>query len=107
MHDLAILAGLFVASVAQNAAFTAVSRSRNSGDVWHHARWSVASNGIWFGIQVLLWSTIWRAIESGTWAHIAEAAIVYVAATTIGSCAMMWHMLRTEKGKQKVGARAE
>lgn len=96
--------GLFIVSVIQNAAFTAVSRSRNSGDVMHHAKWSVASNGIWFIAQIFLMSTIWRGIEQGTYWEIAIAGVVYVAATTIGSSAMMARMLKTESGKRKVGA---
>ena len=96
--------GLFVVAVIQNAAFTAVSRSRNSGDVWHHAKWSVASNGIWFVAQIFLMSTIWRGIEQGTYWEIAIAGAVYVAATTLGSVAMMARMLKTETGKRKVGA---
>lgn len=80
------------------------SRSRNSGDVMHHAKWSIASNGIWFVTQIFLMSTIWRGIEQGTYWEIAIAGAVYVAATTIGSAAMMAHMLKTETGKRKVGA---
>lgn len=98
------MAGLFAVSVVQNAAFTAVSRSRNSGDVMHHAKWSVASNGIWFIAQIFLMSTIWKGIETGTYWQIAVAGVVYVAATTLGSAAMMARMLKTESGKRKVGA---
>lgn len=104
MNFWLMLIGLFCVSVVQNAAFTAVSRSRNSGDVWHHAKWSVASNGIWFVAQIFVWSTIWGAVESGELWQIAVAGIVYVTATTIGSVAMMARMLKTETGKRKVGA---
>lgn len=92
-------------SFVQNAAFTAVSRSRNSGDVAHHAKWAIASNGVWFATQILIWSSIWRAIESGALWLIACAGIVYIAATTAGSCWMMARMLRTESGRRRVGAR--
>ena len=100
------LIGLALVSATQNAAFTAVSRSRNSGDVWYHARWSVASNGVWFIAQIFLWSSIWRAVNSGALWQIAVAGGVYIAATTLGSCLMMAHMLKTESGKRKVGANA-
>lgn len=105
MEALGLLAALAAVAFVQNAAFTAVSRSRNSGDVWHHAKWSVASNGVWFITQIIIWSSVWRAIEHGAWWLIAAAGAVYVAATTAGSCIMMAHMLKTETGKQKVGAR--
>lgn len=105
MHPFLILAGLAAVSFVQNASFTAVSRSRNSGDVAYHARWSVASNGVWFITQILIWSTVWKAVESGTYMLIASAGIVYVAATTAGSCWMMARMLRSETGKRMVGAR--
>lgn len=104
MFALTMLA-LFAVSVVQNAAFTAVSRSRNSADVAYHARCSVASNGIWFVCQILIVSTLWKGIETGAWWQIGIAALVYVAATTIGSAWMMAHMLRTESGKRMVGAR--
>lgn len=104
-HTLLILAALAAVSFIQNAAFTAVSRSRNSGDVAHHAKWSVASNGVWFVTQILIYSSVWKAIESGTYGLIAAAGIVYVAATTAGSCWMMAKMLRSETGKRMVGAR--
>ncbi|MGR4928249.1 hypothetical protein ACIPUD_15905 [Bradyrhizobium sp. CAR08] len=105
MNAILILAGLAAVSFIQNAAFTAVSRSRNSGDVAHHAKWSVASNGVWFVTQILIWSTVWKAVESGTYALIA-AGVVYVASTTAGSCWMMAKMLKTEAGKRMVGARS-
>lgn len=105
MTFILTMIGLAVVSVIQNAAFTAVSRSRNSGDVNHHAKWAVASNGIWFVAQLFIWSSIWRAVESGQWWQIGVAGAVYIAATTFGSVWMMARMLKTETGKQKVGAR--
>lgn len=96
---------LFLVSVVQNAAFTAVSRSRNSGDVLYHAKWAVASNGLYYVNQVLIVGSVWTAINEGNLLFILLAGLVYVAATTIGSAAMMWRMLKTETGKQRVGAR--
>lgn len=100
------MVALFCVSVIQNAAFTAVSRSRNSADVLYHAKCSVASNGVWFIAQILITSTIWKSIEAGNWWQIGIAAVVYVAATTIGSAWMMARMLKTESGKRRVGASA-
>jgi hypothetical protein len=97
-------AALAVVALAQNATFTAVSRSRNSGDVWHHLKWSIASNLVWFVTQIFLWRGCWKAVENGTLWQIAVYGAVYVAATATGSCLMMAHMLKTETGKRKVGA---
>ena len=72
----------------------------------HHAKWSAASNGIWFITQILIWTSVWNAVGAGTYWQIGIAAIVYVAATTAGSVLMMAHMLKTEKGKQRVGERS-
>lgn len=105
MNTTLILLALAAVSFIQNAAFTAVSRSRNSGDVTHHAKWSIASNGVWFLTQILIYSSVWRAIETGSYALIAAAGIVYIASTTAGSCWMMAKMLKSETGKRMVGAR--
>lgn len=107
MNSTVILLALAAVSFIQNAAFTAVSRSRNSGDVAHHAKWSIASNGVWFATQILIYSSVWKAIETGSYDLIIGAGIVYVAATTAGSCWMMSTMLKTETGKQRVGASDE
>ena len=98
------LLALAAVAFVQNAAFTAVSRSRNSGDIWHHAKWSVASNGVWFVTQFLIWGTVWNAVKDGAYWQIAVAGVVYVIATTAGSVSMMARMLRTETGKRRVGA---
>ncbi|AZO48059.1 hypothetical protein [Mesorhizobium sp. M4B.F.Ca.ET.058.02.1.1] len=91
--------------LVQNAVFTAVSRSRNSGDVMHHWKWSIASNGIWYVNQLFIWGMIWDAATKGTWWQIAVAGVIYVASTSAGSVWMMARMLKTETGKRKVGAR--
>lgn len=106
-HLLLNSTGLAIVALLQNATFTAVSRSRNSGDVWHHAKWSICSNGVWFVTQIFLWSGIWKSVEAGELWQVAVYGAVYIAATTIGSCLMMAHMLRTETGKRKVGASAQ
>ena len=104
MNPTLALVALGVLALIQNASFTAVSRSRNSADVWNHARWSLASNGIWFLCQVFISSTVWTATTTGSYWTLAAAAVVYVVATTIGSCLMMWWLLKTETGKRRVGA---
>ncbi len=111
MNQLATLpfwpAVLLLGAVAfiQNMAFTWVSRSRNGGDVAYHRRASWASNGIWFFTQLLLWNVLWSKLTTGEWWKIAVVGVVYVLATSEGSCMMMARLLRTETGKRAVGAR--
>jgi hypothetical protein len=93
--------------LVQNAVFTAVSRSRNSGDVRHHAKWALGSNGIFFVMQIFLMGTIWKSIEAGSYWQIAIAGLVYTVCCATGSVWMMAKMLKTETGKRRVGAQAE
>jgi hypothetical protein len=98
---LPILAGV---AFVQNMAFTWVSRSRNGGDVAYHRLASWASNGVWFATQLLLYGAVWGALTTGAWWKVALTGLVYVLATTEGSCLMMRLLLKTETGKRKVGA---
>ena len=91
--------------LVQNAVFTAVSRSRNSGDVRHHAKWALGSNGIFFLMQIFLMGTIWKSIETGSYWQITVAFLVYTVCCAAGSVWMMARMLKTELGKSRVGAR--
>lgn len=102
--SLLVLVVLGAVAFVQNMAFTAVSRSRNSGDVRYHAGAAVLSNGIWFFCQVLIVSWVWRSIEQGNWLMVVLAGAVYTACTTAGSCLMMHRMLRRERGLRRVGA---
>lgn len=109
MSDLplyVLLPLLAVAAFIQNMAFTANSRSRNSADVAYHRKCSWASNGVWFAIQVGLFGVLFQALTSGSFFKVALVGLVYVAATTEGSCFMMGRMLKRETGKRKVGAGA-
>jgi hypothetical protein len=96
--------GLFICAYIQNMAFTAVSRSRNSGDPSYHRWCAVASNSVWFFTQLLFMSVIWPALTQGEGWKIGLAGAVYVIATTEGSVRMMKIMLKKETGKRKVGA---
>jgi uncharacterized membrane protein len=112
MPDLAalplyvLLPLLAAAAFVQNMAFTAVSRSRNSADVGYHRRCALASNGVWFAIQVGLFGVLFQALTTGSFLKVAAVGVVYVLATTEGSCFMMARMLKSEDGKRKVGASA-
>lgn len=104
MLELILLA---VVAFIQNAAFTWVSRSRNSGDPDYH-RWAAyCSNGIWFLTNILIWRQVWQAIESGSWWLLVAAGVIYCIATSEGSVLMMKRLLKSEKGKRRVGARGK
>ena len=109
MSDLplyVLLPLLAAAAFIQNMAFTAVSRSRNSADVSYHRKCSWASNAVWFTIQIGLFGVLFQALTTGSFLKVALVGLVYVAATTEGSCFMMGRMLKRETGKRKVGAAA-
>jgi hypothetical protein len=98
MAELLInLSLLAFASFVQNAAFTWVSRARNQGDM----RWllvaAVASNSVFFVIQVFLMSAIWRALTAGAMWKIAVTGAVYVAFTSWGTTAA--HRALVRRGK--------
>jgi hypothetical protein len=101
------IAALAVVAFVQNMAFTWVSRSRNSGDPNHHRIAAWCSNGIWFVANVLVWRQVWHALDTGEWLYLVITGAVYIVATTEGSVLMMRILLRTEKGKRRVGARAD
>ncbi len=96
---------LLLAPVAfiQNMFFTLVSRSRNSNDPGYHRYCAWGSNGVWFVCQVLIVKNIWSAIHAGNWWYAIIAGIVYSLATTEGSVLMMKRLIKTEKGKRRVG----
>jgi len=98
---------LAVLSFIQNMAFTLVSRSRNSGDSGYHRYCAWASNGVWFLCQVMIVKSVWQAIEAGDYFYVFLAGLIYTLSTTEGSVLMMKHLLKTEKGKRRVGARGD
>ncbi len=102
MIEITLLA---IVAFVQNMAFTWVSRSRNSGDPTYHRKAAYCSNGIWFLTNILIWKQVWTAIETGSWLHLVAAGVAYCIATSEGSVFMMKRLLRSEKGKQRVGAR--
>jgi len=103
MEYLWLLALAPVAFV-QNMFFTLVSRSRNSQDPDYHRYCAWGSNGVWFVCQVMIVKNIWSAIMAGQWWYAILAGIVYSLATTEGSVLMMKKLIKSEKGKRRVGA---
>jgi len=99
---MSLIAWFFLLMI-QNAAFTWVSRARNSGSYGYHAIAAVFSNGVWFWSQFLL---IGMVAKPGM--PLSKAALlgcVYVAGTVSGSVAMHYASINwLEKGKRKVGS---
>ena len=89
----------------QNAIFTWVSRSRNSGSVKWHGVASIFGNIIFFIIQIFLITTVWDFITGKDWISIALAIGFYTFFTTLGSISAHKFLLWFEKGRQQVGSR--
>lgn len=93
----------FLVLILQNAAFTWVSRARNSGSIGYHAIASVFSNGIWFVSQIFLIGMV--AKPNMPIQELVKLGSIYVTATVIGSLLMHWVSMKfLESGKRKVGA---
>jgi hypothetical protein len=93
----------FLLLVVQNAAFTWVSRARNSGSYGYHAIAAVFSNGVWFVSQFLLIGMV--AKPGMEFSEAAMLCVVYIVGTVTGSVLMHWISVNwLERGKRKVGA---
>lgn len=91
--------------ILQNAAFTWVSRARNSGSVGYHAAASVCSNGIWMLSNLFLIGEALAVGQAGSWLGVLWLVAFYAAFTTIGATLMHYVSLRyLETGKRRVGA---
>jgi len=95
----------FFLLVLQNAAFTWVSRARNSGSIGYHAVAAVFSNGIWFFSQFLMVGMIISPNMSLIVAT--KMGFVYVLGTVTGSILMHYiSMHHLESGNRKIGSTA-
>jgi hypothetical protein len=91
--------------IAQNFAFTFVSRARNSGSLARHAVAGVASNGVWFLSQTFVFRQM-LAMMTGKYG-VGMAIFIglfYTTLTLAGSILAHYWALHTEKGKSAVGA---
>jgi len=90
--------------LAQNFAFTFVSRARNSGSLKRHMIASVFSNGVWFVSQLIIFSQMF-AIMTGKYGipMAVFTSIYYTAFTMLGSLLAHYYSLRSEKGTSRVG----
>lgn len=95
--------GWFLLLILQSAAFTWVSRARNSGSYAYHAVASFFSNITWFGTQLLLIDFL--VMKDRTREELLGTGLVYVTGMVCGSVLMHWVASRwLESGKRKVGA---
>lgn len=108
-----VLILMSIVAFFQNMAFTAVSRSRNSGDPNYHRYCAWGSNGIWFACQMFIWSQIMPILMTPitAWTFLGTVKllitmVVYTLSTTEGSVYMMKILLKKEKGKRQVGGNA-
>lgn len=91
--------------LAQNFAFTFVSRARSSASLLRHAKASLMSNGIWIVSQgILLGPMLTYLTGQHGVPKMVFAELVYTTSTMSGSLYAHYHALRTEKGKNAVGA---
>ncbi len=91
--------------IMQNAAFTMVSRARNSGSDWYHAFAAVGSNGIWLLATFYTFDKVfYTAITEGFTLEVFGASMLYVVCTVTGSVFMGKFLRRfIERGKRQVG----
>jgi hypothetical protein len=91
--------------ILQNAAFTLVSRARNSGSMSRHVGAALLSNGVWFLSQGIIFTKLYKIMtgEYG-WQQAVLTGLFYTTFTIVGSVAAHYIALRTEKGKSAVGA---
>ena len=91
--------------LAQNFSFTFISRARNSGSLKRHVVAAVASNGVWFLSQGIIFTKLYKVMtgEYG-WRMAMFTGLFYTVFTLIGSVSAHYFSLRTEKGKSAVGA---
>lgn len=93
----------FFLLVVQTAAFTWVSRARNSGSIGYHAIASVVSNGVWFVSQFILIGMV--AKPGMPMSEIVTLGSIYILGTVTGAVLMHYVALKyLETGKRKVGA---
>ncbi|VVB51955.1 Uncharacterised protein [uncultured archaeon] len=91
--------------LAQNFAFTFVSRARSSASIMRHAKASLMSNGIWIVSQIVLLGPMYDYLTGRHGIKLQMLAeMVYTISTMSGSLYAHFYALKTEKGKNAVGA---
>lgn len=83
--------------LAQNFAFTLVSRARNSKSLKYHVVCSLFSNGVWFTQQLILIDNIVAVIKTSDWQRAVFIGGFYTTFTVLGSISSHWLALRIER----------
>jgi len=89
--------------ILQQAAFTLVSRARNSKSIMYHGVASVLSNGLWFGSQLILIDTFMDVILKADLGLFLFAGVFYITCTLIGSLSSHWLLMNFVE--KKINAR--
>lgn len=94
--------------VVQNYMFTLVSRARNSGSLQRHIVAAIGSNGVWIlQLQIMLGPMMeYLNGKNGVAAQVG-AGLFYTVFTVLGSVLAHKWALKTETGKNAVGASAK
>lgn len=71
--------------IVSGAAYTAMSRARNSGSLAYNAVASGLSAGVWFASQVFIVDQVVNEARSGGSGHLFFMAALYTVCTTAGS----------------------
>jgi len=94
--------------VAQNFAFTYVSRARNSASLGRHAKAAVFSNGVWYASQMIIVGKLFAYLKGDFGFGMAVfTGLYYTAFTMTGSLIAHYLALKNERGKTAVGASAK
>lgn len=89
----------------QSAAFTWVSRARNSNSRSYHAVASIFSNGVWWINQFIVIGVAVQAKQASDWKLIVGAGIFYTAFCVVGAVFMQDFLIKyVERGKRKIGS---
>lgn len=105
MHGITSWVLWGIVLVAQNWAFTFVSRARNSGSVKRHMVAAIFSNGIWFVSQFFIFTKMFAMMTGKYGVSMAIfTGVYYTGLTLAGSILAHYIALKTEKGKSSVGA---
>ena len=89
--------------VGQNAAFTLVSRARNSNSLTYHAWASLLSNGVWFMSNFILFGAFIDIIKNSDWTLAVSVGLFYTMCTMGGSLGMHYLALHhIEKPKLRI-----
>lgn len=91
----------FLMLIAQNGAFTLVSRARNSDNIAYHAWASLLSNGVWYLNQFILFASMAQILAERDWLMGFVTFLVYTGGTMTGSLGMHWLALNKIERRNK------